>query len=178
MQLRACKQLSSHQAVAIPAASAPRTPPASGATTTTPMAAAAPAVPSGKPAPQECITLTLEQAVELVWAAAAASSSAEALQAVLAAGIDVNSSDGEGATAIHQAALAGDVDTLQILISAGADVNAVHSRAEDGRGIRPLHHACNAGHTAVVAALLAAGAHVHPQTPRYMQPIHLAACNG
>jgi ankyrin repeat protein len=68
-------------------------------------------------------------------------------------GIDVNIGDAEGASPLHAAAGAGQLEPVRLLISRGALVNA---RATSGD--TPLHYAARMGHAAIVIALLKAGA--------------------
>lgn len=80
------------------------------------------------------------------------------------------SSDGPEATALYDAATAGNVDAIAALLVGGADVHAV-----DHRGETPLHHAAHTGTTATIAALLAAGADVAALDEQQRPPLHLAA---
>ncbi len=68
-------------------------------------------------------------------------------------GIDVNTPQGDGATALHWAAHWNDLDTVDRLIDAGADVDAANEL-----GATPLWVACASRNTEVVERLLAAGA--------------------
>lgn len=73
----------------------------------------------------------------------------------LAAGADVTAADGQGVTALHEAALRGpgEAEVVDVLLAAGAPVNA-KSRDE----MTPLHSAADSGNGAALAALLEAGA--------------------
>ena len=68
-------------------------------------------------------------------------------------GVDVNATQGDGATALHWAAHRDDAVTAALLIEAGADLNATNDL-----GIPPLMLACTNGSDAMVARLLDAGA--------------------
>lgn len=63
--------------------------------------------------------------------------------------------DRMGRTAVHYAALNGDVDVLRGLVAIGADPDAA-----DGAGWTPLHFAAQAQNAQASAALLAGGATV------------------
>lgn len=78
----------------------------------------------------------------------------EAVRSLLEQSIDVNASQGDGATALHWAAYWDDPDSTELLIRAGARVNAA-----DDHGITPLWLACSNGAGAkVIEQLLNAGA--------------------
>ena len=83
-----------------------------------------------------------------------------AVRTLLGQGIDVNATQGDGATALHWAAHRDDALTTGLLIEAGADVNATNDL-----GISPLMLACTNGSDAMVARLLDAGAdpNLHPE---------------
>ncbi|XP_066543968.1 BRCA1-associated RING domain protein 1 [Amia ocellicauda] len=78
-----------------------------------------------------------------------------------------------GETALHLAAIKGDVSAVQELLSCGVDPNL-----KDHAGWTPLHEACNHGHQAVVEVLLQQGALLN--TPGYQNdsPLHDAVRNG
>ena len=67
---------------------------------------------------------------------------------------DVNSAQGDGMTALHWAALKGDVAMADMLLKAGATVKAT-TRIES---LTPLYMACNTGNAPMVELLLKAGA--------------------
>ena len=85
--------------------------------------------------------------------AAAKSGDREALLALLAKKVDVNSAEADGTTALHWASHRDDVESAQLLIRAGATVNAANDL-----GATPLWIACETGSVAMVRALLQAGA--------------------
>jgi uncharacterized protein len=66
---------------------------------------------------------------------------------------DVNAVLPDGATALHWAANADDLDTVNLLIQAGADV-----KVKDRYGFTPLYFAATNGNAAVIRKLLEAGA--------------------
>jgi len=75
------------------------------------------------------------------------------LQALLRQNADVNGALPDGATALHWAANADDLDSVSLLIQAGANV-----KAKDRYGFTPLYFACTNGSAAVIRKLLDAGA--------------------
>ncbi len=75
------------------------------------------------------------------------------VRALVAQGVDVTTPQGDGATALHWAAYADDVETADLLLRAGARVNATNDL-----GVTPLWVACTNGSAEMVPRLLAAGA--------------------
>jgi ankyrin repeat protein len=80
-----------------------------------------------------------------------------AVEALLANGVDVNSRESHGATALMLAALKGNVAVVQTLIAHGADVNA---KASD-LGATALMLAAQPGYLSIVQTLLDSGADVN-----------------
>jgi uncharacterized protein len=80
----------------------------------------------------------------------------EIVQALLAAGADVNAKDNGGGTVLMTASATGHLDVMQALLAKGADVNA---KASDGR--TALMMASETGRLDVVQALLDKGADVN-----------------
>jgi formylglycine-generating enzyme required for sulfatase activity len=78
------------------------------------------------------------------------------IQALLAAGSNVNAQTGEGATALMYASYSGHVDVVRALLDAKADVNA-----KQINGTTALMSASGNGHLDVVRALLSAKADVN-----------------
>ena len=98
---------------------------------------------------------------------------AREVRALLAAGVDVNTPQADGATALHWAAHWDDGDTAELLIHAGADVNAANDH-----GITPLSLACLNGSAAMVEQLLAAGADPNAARATGETPLMTAAHTG
>ena len=99
----------------------------------------------------------------------------EAVRALLKNGADVNAAQGDGMTALHWAAEAGDVEMVGMLLYAGANVQGV-TRLGD---YTPLHLASKAGNEGVVARLLEAGADPSAYTTTgEVTPLHFAAASG
>lgn len=97
---------------------------------------------------------------------------------MLAAGADINSSDGEGATLLMMACHAGNLPMVLALIDAGAEVNA-----SDERGWTPLMKAAynaelDRGFPDVAQALIDAGANVEMPISYSIRPLMLAAGYG
>jgi ankyrin repeat protein len=76
-----------------------------------------------------------------------------ALRALIQQKADVNAGLPDGATALHWAANADDLDTVSLLIQAGANV-----KAKDRYGFTPLYYAATNGSAEVIRKLLDAGA--------------------
>src|SRR5262245_10705428 len=85
-------------------------------------------------------------------------------------GINVNTAQPDGSTALHWAAHWNDLATADLLIRAGANVNA-----EDTTGVTPLVLACLNGSRAMVDRLVAAGAQPNAGRP---SAVMLAARTG
>ena len=99
----------------------------------------------------------------------------EAVRALLTEGADVNAPQGDGMTALHWAAEAGDGEMVGMLLYAGANLQGV-TRLGD---YTPLHLASKAGKDRVVARLLEAGADPSAYTPTgEVTPLHFAAASG
>ena len=98
----------------------------------------------------------------------------EAVQALIAAGADVNAANRDGYSALCSAAARGDARTVRLLLANGADVRAVET---DG-GQTPLHYAARYGHVDVVTDLLAFGAPPNAADKEGQTPLDLAAGRG
>ena len=101
----------------------------------------------------------------------------EMLALFLNRGVDINTGDNTGATALHLAALDGGyVCTYKFddLFNFGADVEA-----RDKQGQTPLHHAARRGkQTEAIKALLNAHADVNARDEAGATPLHMAAARG
>ena len=93
---------------------------------------------------------------------------------LLKSGLDVNEPQGDGTTALHWAAMKGDVELAQMLIYAGANVRATTRLG----AYTPLYLAAKGGHAAVVASLLTAGADLKARTTNGTTPLMIAAAGG
>ncbi len=99
----------------------------------------------------------------------------EEVRTLLRGGADVNAAQGDGMTALHWAAEAGELEIVEILIYAGANPGAV-TRLGD---YTPLHLASKVGQSNTVEALLAAGADPDARTGTgSATALHFAAAAG
>jgi len=98
----------------------------------------------------------------------------DAVRSLIKQAADVNTSQGDGMTALHWAALNGDAELAQMLVYAGANVKATTRLG----GYSPLFMAAKAGVAPVVDVLLKAGA--SPKTPALdgITPLMMAASSG
>ncbi|MYH29255.1 MAG: hypothetical protein F4137_10440 [Acidobacteria bacterium] len=99
-------------------------------------------------------------AVDLPLIDAVRASDGERVGVLIADGVDVNTSDGDGTTALHWAALNDDVETARVLIEAGARVGAANRFAAT-----PLALAAENGSAAFIELLLDAGADPDAASP-------------
>ena len=99
---------------------------------------------------------------------------AAAVAALVTKGADVNVAQADGMTALHWAALNGDVKTLDAVLAAKPKVEPVTRLGS----YTPLHLASSRGHAAAVTRLLAAGSRPGAVTDSGVQPLHLAAQAG
>jgi uncharacterized protein len=97
-----------------------------------------------------------------------------AVVALLKQGADVNSSQGDGMTALHWAAMNGDATLATTLLRAGASAKA----ATRINGYTPLMLAARQGHGAAVEALLTGGADPTAATDNGVTPLMFAAASG
>ncbi len=120
----------------------------------------------------------------LLWAAPPADSpvadaamrgDAEAVEALIARGADVNIPQGDGMTALHWASERADAALVRVLLDAGADVTPV-TRIGD---YTPLHLAARSGSAPAVEALLEAGSDPRAMTATgAVTPMHFSAGAG
>jgi uncharacterized protein len=105
---------------------------------------------------------------------AAARGDRDAVKALLKQAADVNAAQGDGMTALHWAAMNGDLDLAQMLIVAGANVRATTRLGS----YTPLYLASQQGHGAVIQALIKGGADARAATPNGTTPLMVAAASG
>jgi ankyrin repeat protein len=98
----------------------------------------------------------------------------EGVRTLLRGGADVSAAQGDGMTALHWAALNGDLKTMDVVLYAGA---ATEPLTRVG-AYTPLHLASSRGHAAAAMRLLDAGGKPGPFTATGVQPLHLAAQAG
>lgn len=70
-------------------------------------------------------------------------------------GVNPDSTNEDGLTALHQCCIDDNSEMLQLLLEYGANVNA-----EDSEKWTPLHAAATCGHLRLVRCLIARGAHL------------------
>ena len=120
------------------------------------------------------MSVTLGAMAESPVADAAARGDREAVKALLKEAADVNAAQGDGMTALHWAAMNGDVELAQMLIVAGANIKATTRLGS----YTPLYLASQQGHGSVVQALIKAGGDVKAGTPNGTTPLMVAAASG
>ncbi|MGE0043915.1 MAG: ankyrin repeat domain-containing protein, partial [Vicinamibacterales bacterium] len=99
---------------------------------------------------------------------------ATTVRTLLKDGADVNDAQGDGMTALHWAAMKGNVELADMLLYAGANVKATTRLG----GYTPLHMAAKIGNGTVIAALLKAGADANEATATGATPLMLASAAG
>jgi len=100
----------------------------------------------------------------------------ESVRALLKQGapaVDVNATQGDGATALHWAVYRGDRELATVLIRAGADVKAANRE-----GATPLWLASVNGDAALIEALIEAGADPNEKLPLGRSPLMIASRTG
>jgi ankyrin repeat protein len=102
-------------------------------------------------------------------AEAAAKQDKQAVQSLLRQGLDVNTPQADGSTALHWATHWDDLETADLLLRSGANVNA-----KNDYGATPLWLACSNANAAMVEKLLASRA--NPNTPTASGETPLMRC--
>ncbi|HVB37923.1 MAG TPA: ankyrin repeat domain-containing protein, partial [Vicinamibacterales bacterium] len=97
-----------------------------------------------------------------------------AVKSLLEQGADVNAAQNDGMTALHWAAVEGDLPLAQMLIYAGADTHATTRLG----GYTPLDIAAKDGHADIVQALLKGGADPRSVNAYGTTSLMLAAASG
>jgi ankyrin repeat protein len=113
-------------------------------------------------------------AAESPIAEAAARGDREAVKSLLKKAADVNAAQGDGMTALHWAAMNGDLELAEMLIVAGANVRATTRLGT----YTPLYLASRQGHASIIQALITAGADLKTGTPNGTTPLMVAAAAG
>jgi uncharacterized protein len=97
-----------------------------------------------------------------------------AVEALLRAGVQVNSAEGDGSTPLHWAAYDNNLEMARILLKAHADVNA-KTRLE---GLTPLYMACENGSAPMIDLLLSNGANANEADTLGATPLMEASASG
>lgn len=106
-------------------------------------------------------------------ARAAAQNDAARVRSILAGGGNPNQADEQFHTALHYAAMNGNLTIVAILIKASAKLDV-----KDKLGNTPLHLAADRDQTEVVQLLLDVGVPVDPENKSGMTPLMVAASRG
>ena len=97
------------------------------------------------------------------------------LRLLIKQGLDVNTAQSDGMTALHWAASRGDTSAVRMLVAAGA---RIETQTRNGN-YTPLHLAARAGKANATRVLLASGANVNaPTTTGGATALHFASSNG
>lgn len=96
-----------------------------------------------------------------------------AVEQQIAAGADVNATDGEGETPLHKAAKANSAEAIEALLKAGADP-LISAMGPFGATGTPIHIAAKFGAENGLKALLDAGVDPNLTDPGVGTPLHLA----
>jgi ankyrin repeat protein len=120
------------------------------------------------------LSVLVAAAVDAPVADAARRGDAEAVRTLLERGVDVQTAQADGMTALHWAGMRSDLDLAETLIYAGANLEATTRIGQH----TPLHVASRTGQSTVVRTLLDAGADPHAATSSGATPLHLAAQAG
>lgn len=98
---------------------------------------------------------------------------ADQVEILIKRGVDINSCDNSGMTALHWAAWMQRSETVTSLLNGGADVDSV-----DKVRNTPLHIAAAEGNVAIVRQLLDRNANVDAKNRSGITPLHVAAVRG
>jgi len=118
--------------------------------------------------------LPLLAAVESPVADAAMHSDIETIRSLLTDGVDANTAQGDGMTALHWTAVNGDLDAASMLLYAGGNLRAT-TRLNH---YTPLHLASQHGWASLVEVFLNAGSDVHANTTSGATALMLASASG
>lgn len=121
-----------------------------------------------------CLSVLVEAAANAPVADAAMDGDAAAVRALLKDAADVNAAQGDGMSALHWAAMQGNLEITNLLLYAGANVKATTRIGS----YTPLFLAARQGHAEVIKALLAADADPSSASSNGTTPLMVAAASG
>ena len=122
-----------------------------------------------------CVSALLSAAPpEANVAEAAMNGDTTTIRTLIKQGADVNSAQGDGTTALHWAALKGNVELAKMLLYAGANPRSTTRLG----GYTPLLMASRNGDAAMIEALLSNGGDVKDKTTTGVTPLMFAAASG
>ncbi len=121
-----------------------------------------------------CASALMVAATDTRVADAAMKNDTDAVRSLIKQAVDVNGAQGDGMTALHYAALNGNVEMARMLIFAGANLKAATRLGN----YTPLFMAAKNGNTAVVEALLKNGADSKAAGTTGLNALMMAATSG
>ena len=121
-----------------------------------------------------CASALMVAATDTRMADAAMKNDTETVRSLIKQAVDVNAAQGDGMTALHYAALNGNLEMARMLISAGANLKAATRLGS----YSPLFMAAKNGNTTVVDALLKAGADAKAAGTTGLDALMMAATSG
>ncbi|XP_063236482.1 protein phosphatase 1 regulatory subunit 12A isoform X9 [Bacillus rossius redtenbacheri] len=107
---------------------------------------------------------------ECVFLAACSSGDKDEVRRLLGEGADINTTDADDMTALHQACIDNNLDMVEFLVENGADVNR-----GDNDGWTPLHATSNCGFVSIARYLIENGANVVAVNSDAELPLDVAA---
>jgi protein phosphatase 1 regulatory subunit 12A len=106
---------------------------------------------------RESSNIKLSQRVKFeqayIFLAACSSEDRDEIDKLIQRGVDINTSNIDGLTALHQACIDNNLDMIEYLLNKNADINC-----QDNEGWTPLHAAASCGNLDIVKYLLSRGA--------------------
>ncbi|XP_014470006.1 PREDICTED: protein phosphatase 1 regulatory subunit 12A isoform X6 [Dinoponera quadriceps] len=105
-----------------------------------------------EPAQPRQVARKIKFSADCVFLAACAASDKEEIVRLLQKGANINTGNGDGLTALHQACIDDDLDLVEFLVEQGADIN--HG---DNEGWTPLHATASCGFVSIAKYLIEQG---------------------
>jgi ankyrin repeat protein len=121
-----------------------------------------------------CVSALMVAATDTRVADAAMKNDTDSVRSLIKQAADVNGAQGDGMTALHYAALNGNLDMARMLIAAGANVKAATRLGS----YTPLFMAAKNGNAGVVGALLKGGADAKAAGSTGLNALMMAATSG